>query len=517
MRKIIIIDFGGQYAHLIARRIRELNRLSVMVAGKKGIKIPKREEAGALILSGGPRSVNKEDIELANEILEISLSEKIPIMGICYGHQLLAKALGGSIERKRKEEYGSVNMKILKEDPIFNNVPSNLKVWMSHSDSVSILPQETEVLALTENEVVAAFRHLFLPIYGLQFHPEVKHTEMGKEILENFLSRVAGIGKEWFPVSRATAIIEELKERMKEGDVLAAVSGGVDSITAAVLVSRAVGKERIHALLIDTGLLREGEIEEAKKALSEAGIMNIYIADKSKEFLSRLKGITDPEEKRRAVSETFARAFEEFASNLASRGIKLKYLVQGTIYPDRIESGAAGAGAEKIKSHHNVAMRTIEGLDVIEPLSEFYKDEVREIARSLGIPNYILKKHPFPGPGLAIRIIGEISEENLKKVRKATKIVEEELRKFNLYEHVWQAFAVLLPIKTVGIKGDSRSYEEAVAIRIVESEDGMTASVPEIPWGVIERIASRIVNEVPGVNRVLFDATTKPPATIEFE
>jgi len=517
VKRIAVFDFGGQYAHLIARRIRELRRLSEIVPWEKQTALESLRTSSALILSGGPRSVAEEDVEAAREMMEEAMQRGTPVLGICYGHQLIAAALGGRVERGWRGEFGPTEVEVLAEDPIFDGVGRKFKVWMSHSDSVVSLPEHLRPLARTEGGVIAAFRHASLPIYGLQFHPEVKHTENGMRILENFLSSVASIGEEWFPERRAAEIVGEMKQRMRDGEAVAAVSGGVDSLTAAVLVSMAIGRDKVHALVVDTGLLREGEAEEAEEALREAGIENIYVLDRSETFISRLRGLSDPEDKRRAVAEAFAEVFEEFVSKLISEGRNVKYLVQGTIYPDRIESGAAGRGSEKIKSHHNVVMRKIKGLELVEPLSEFYKDEVREIARSLGIPERIIEKHPFPGPGLSIRVIGEVTEDSLEAVRKANAVVEEELRSSGLYSKVWQAFAVLLPIRTVGVKGDRRAYERAVAVRIVESEDGMTASPSRIPWEVLERISSRIVREVPGVNRVLYDLSTKPPATIEFE
>lgn len=517
MRKAIVVDFGGQYAHLIARRIRELKRFSEIVPNGNRNPFYSMEEIGAIIFSGGPRSITKDDLEFADEILRKATEKGIPVLGICYGHQLLAAVLGGEVERGSGEEYGSTEVEVLAEDPLFLGIPKKLKVWMSHSDSVTILPKEATVLAKTEGKVIAAFRHNKLPIYGLQFHPEVKHTEWGKYILQNFLSLIASMEENWHPKDRAMEIIQQLRERLKEGEAVVAVSGGIDSITAAALVSKAIGGEKMHAVIVDTGLLREGEVEEAEKALRKIGIKNVYILNKAGAFISKLKGLTDPEEKRRAIAEEFAKTFEEFATSLASSRGRLRYLVQGTIYPDRIESGAAGRGADKIKSHHNVIMGCVKGLELVEPLSEFYKDEVREIAKTLDIPQEIVEKHPFPGPGLSIRIVGEVTEESLEKVRKATKIVEEELKASGLYSKVWQAFAVLLPVKTVGVKGDRRSYEQAIALRVVDSEDGMTASPFRLPWEVLEKISSRIVREVKGVNRVLFDITTKPPATIEYE
>ena len=517
MKKVLVVDFGGQYAHLIARRVRELNRFSEILPAKEYGGSLNWNEVGAIVLSGGPDSINEKDETLVKRILEETIKRRIPVLGICYGHQLLAAVLGGEIARGKRKEYGSTSIEILVEDPMFKGIPKKQIVWMSHSDSVASLPRGAELLAMTENGVIASFRHISSLSYGVQFHPEVKHTEMGMRILENFLTLIASLEKNWYPKDRAAEIVAILRTKITEGEALSAVSGGVDSLTATILTSKAIGGEKVHAVIVDTGLLREGEVEEAENALRKAGVKNIYVLNRSTHFLSKLKGVEDPESKRRIIAEEFAEAFEEFASELASSGIKLKYLVQGTIYPDRIESGAVGSGSDRIKSHHNIIMRKVGQLELVEPLAEFYKDEVRGIARNLGIPESIVTKHPFPGPGLAIRILGEVTEEALEKARKANKIVEEELREFGLYEKVWQGFAVLLPIKSVGVKGDRRSYEQAVAVRVVESEDAMTAFPSRVPWELLEKISSRIVNEVPGINRVLYDITTKPPATIEFE
>ncbi|PLJ77979.1 glutamine-hydrolyzing GMP synthase [Infirmifilum sp. SLHALR2] len=516
-RSVLVFDFGGQYTHLIARRVRELNFYSVLVPHSVSLEEFLRLNPTAVIFSGGPSSIYvenspKPEVEVFNYIVR----SRIPLLGICYGHQLIASLLGGRVSRKEKAEYGLSVLRVLRDDPLFSGTPETQVVWMSHRDAVDWLPEEFVTLASTEYSEVAAFRHRSLPIYGVQFHPEVRHTEYGRAILENFLKRVAGLEPNWFVEDVAAEVISRLKKELR-GKALTAVSGGVDSLTAAVMVQKAVGSDNIYVIHVNTGLLREGESERTLEVLRRMGFKNLFYVDASSLFLDRLRGVTDPEEKRRVVAKTFADVFAEKALELNREVGGFRYLVQGTIYPDRVESGATGKATAKIKSHHNVVMEAIPGLEIVEPLAEFYKDEVRRIARSLGLPEEVITQHPFPGPGLAVRIVGEVTEEKLRILRKATGIVEEEFRKAGLYEKVWQAFPVLLSVKTVGVKGDERSYEYALALRVVESEDAMTASFAKLPWDFLERLAERLVNEVEGVNRVLYDVTHKPPATIEFE
>ncbi len=514
---VAVVDFGGQYAHLIARRVRELNFYSVLVPHDVTLDEFIQVNPLAVIFSGGPASIYVEGSPRPRrEVLEYIINNRIPLLGICYGHQLIASIFGGRVVRKDKAEYGLSVLRVLTSDPIFHGTPASQRVWMSHRDAVVWLPEEFEVTASTDYSEVAAFRHKTLPVYGVQFHPEVRHTEYGRVILDNFLRRVAGLEPNWFVEDVAAEVISDLRRRLS-GKALVAVSGGVDSLTAAVMVQKAIGSDNIYVVHVNTGLLREGESERTLRVLEKLGFKNVFYVDASRLFLERLRGVTDPEEKRRIIAKTFAEVFAEKALELNQKVGGFKYLVQGTIYPDRVESGATGKATARIKSHHNVVMEAIPGLEIVEPLSEFYKDEVRKIARSLGIPDEVVSQHPFPGPGLAVRIVGEVTEEKLRILRKATKIVEEEFRRSGFYEKVWQAFPVLLSIRTVGVKGDERSYEYALALRVVESEDAMTASFAKLPWEFLEHVAERLVNEVEGVNRVLYDITHKPPATIEFE
>lgn len=514
---VVVFDFGGQYAHLIARRIRELNFYSVLLPHDATLEQFLELRPRAVVFSGGPSSIYAEGSpKPRSDVVEYIVGNRVPLLGVCYGHQLIASIFGGRVARKEKGEYGLSILRVAKSDPLFEGTPSVQRVWMSHRDAVVELPEEMEALASTEYSEVAALRHKSLPIYGVQFHPEVRHTEYGRRILENFLKRVAGLKPNWFVEDVASEIIAQLRAWLK-GKVLTAVSGGVDSLTTALMVLKAVGSENVHVVHVNTGLLREGESERVLETLRKLGFEHVHYVDASKLFLERLRGVVDPEEKRRVVAQTFAEVFKEKALELNREVGGFKYLAQGTIYPDRVESGATGKATAKIKSHHNVVMEAIPGLELVEPLAEFYKDEVRVIARSLGLPEEVVRQHPFPGPGLAVRVVGEVTEEKLRILRKATRIVEEEFRNSGLYDRVWQAFPVLLPVKSVGVKGDERSYEYVLALRVVESEDAMTASFAKLPWDFLERLAERLVNEVEGVNRVLYDVTNKPPATIEFE
>ena len=514
---VVVLDFGGQYAHLIARRIRELNYHSLLLPYDAGLEEIQRLNPVAVILSGGPASIYEANApKPSQEVSHWLLSGEVPVLGICYGHQLLADMLGGEVQRREEAEYGLSKMNVLQDDELFRGTPKEQTVWMSHRDAVVRLPPDTIRLAETNYSYVAAFRHIAKPIYGVQFHPEVKHTEHGMTILRNFLARIAGAQPNWFVEDVVEEKIKELKKKTR-GNVLVAVSGGVDSITTATIMLRVFGSNSVHIVFVDTGLLREGEPERVLKTLKSLGFEHIHFVDAKKLFLSRLKGVTDPEEKRKIIAETFREIFVSTAMEVEKKYGQINYLAQGTIYPDRVESGKTSRATAKIKSHHNVVMGQLPGIEILEPLADFYKDEVRKIALKLGIPEEIVYQHPFPGPGLAVRIVGEVTEDKLSILRKATKIVEEEFLKSGWYHKVWQAFPVLLSLKTVGVKGDVRSYEYAVALRVVESEDAMTANFVKLPWELLDRISHRITNEVEGVNRVLYDITNKPPATIEFE
>jgi GMP synthase (glutamine-hydrolysing) len=514
-----IIDFGGQYTHLIARRCRGLGYRSVVVPFFSNIDDEiEKENIRALIISGGPRSVDEEEMFARVAIKVVEKAKRgIPVLGICFGHQLIAYVMGGRVEKRVKSEFGETKVNVMTNDTLFDGVPSVFTAWMSHNDTVTSLPEDLVVLAISENNAIAAFRHRELPIYGVQFHPEVAHTEHGLNILSNFLSKVAGLTPTWNPTSAIDEIINEIRAKYPTGNALVAVSGGVDSITTAVVMLKALGPDRVHVLFIDTGLMREGEADFVRNALAEIGFKNIHIVDASQRFIRALKGVSDPEEKRRVIAEKFKEVFEEAIENLEKNYGKFIVFGQGTIYPDRIESGKAGAGSTKIKSHHNVVMESLRGVAMVEPLAEFYKDEVRVIATHLGVPSRIVNRHPFPGPGLAVRILGEIDEDKLRIIKKATQIVEKILVEEGLYDKLWQAFPVLLPVKSVGVKGDSRAYGYIISLRAVESVDAMTASFAKLPWELLSKIASRIVSEIPEVVRVVYDVTNKPPATIEYE
>ncbi|MEM2391448.1 MAG: glutamine-hydrolyzing GMP synthase [Candidatus Korarchaeota archaeon] len=513
INRAVIVDFGSQYTHLIARRIRELMVYSEIVPFWDADKI---SEAEAIILSGGPMSVYDEDSpKISRDLLESWIKRGIPILGICYGHQLLAHILGGKVEKGAQGEYGPTYLEIVKDSPLFNGLPRQFKVWMNHRDSVYSLPRGFHVVARTKDTPIAAFENLDLKIFGVQFHPEVEHTENGIKILDNFLS-FCGCKRDWKIENLAEKKIKELRRRIGDARVIVAVSGGVDSTTLAYLLKKAIGNN-LHVVFINTGFLREHEPEETLKLLRDLGFENIEYVDASERFIKEIANISDPEEKRQIFARVYAGVLEEVAKNLVSRYQNLRYFAQGTIYPDRIESAATGARPSKIKSHHNVVMPTIEMLEKLEPLADLYKDEVRKLAKELGLPECVYKKQPFPGPGLLVRILGKVTPEKLEICRKAHRIVEEEANKWGLASTLWQIFPVVLNSKSTGIKGDARAYEYIVAIRAVISSDGMTADAARLPWEFLETIARRITGEIPGVCRVLYDITSKPPATIEFE
>ncbi|MEA3255317.1 MAG: glutamine-hydrolyzing GMP synthase [Candidatus Altiarchaeota archaeon] len=508
---ILVLDFGGQYCHLIARRIRELNVYSEIVSPDitpGGIaEYSRKYDVKGLIISGGPQSVyDMNASKFVDDLLDLDLG----ILGLCYGHQLIAHYVGGRVESGERKEYGITKAVVDKPVGILRGLMREERVWMSHSDTVLSMPKDYEVLAHTLNSPIAAFRHKTKRIYGLQWHPEVVHTVNGRKMFRNFVYDVCGCEGNWVMEDFIGESVARIREEIGDKKAIIALSGGVDSSAAAVLVHKAIGRN-LTSVFVDTGLMRMNEPESIKKLFTGDLDLNFRCVDAGERFFKALTGVLDPEEKRKVIGELFIRIFEEEA-----KGINADFLVQGTIYPDRIESGTEHAFT--IKSHHNVGgLPDVLGLTIMEPLEDLYKDEVRVIAKKLRLPDEIAYRHPFPGPGLAVRIIGEVTTESTGIVRGADAIVKEEIRKAGLEKDLWQFFAVLLPLKTVGVQGDVRTYKNTVALRIVQSVDGMTANFAEIPYDVLERISTRITNEIPEVNRVVYDLTHKPPGTIEWE
>ena len=507
---ILILDFGSQYTQLIARRIRELKVYCEIYPGNKKIRdLGTLENVKGVILSGGPSSVYEKNAPWPDpKIWELG----VPILGICYGMQLIAEQFGGKVKRSKRREYGLAHLKLIAKKSLFGNI-KNPTVWMSHGDSLSRMPKGFSRIAITTNSPFAAIADSKRQIYGVQFHPEVKHTVQGKDILKNFVFGVCSAKADWTMHNFIDEEIMRIRRQVGKDKVLCALSGGVDSSVAAVLVHRAIGKQ-LTCVFVDNGVLRSGERERVKKIFGTKFRNNLIVADASKRFLKKLAGVTDPERKRKIIGHEFIAVFDDEARKI--RGIN--YLVQGTLYPDVIESVSVKGPSAVIKSHHNVGgLPAKMKLKLVEPLKFLFKDEVRELGKELNIPSEIITRHPFPGPGLAIRVLGDVTRERLEILRKADLIVETEIRKAGLYEKLWQAFAVILPVKTVGVMGDARTYENVIALRIVESADAMTADWAKIPYEILGKISNRIINEVKGVNRVVYDISQKPPATIEWE
>ncbi len=510
--RILVLDFGSQTTQLIARRVRELHVYSEIKPFNVSLAEIKRFAPKGIILSGGPASVYDEGApKVSPELFALG----VPVLGICYGMQLMTHLLGGRVERSVKREYGPAELEITRNEDLFYGLKKGgrYRVWMSHGDRVETPAPGFYTLAKSEHSPYAALRHEEKPLFGVQFHPEVAHTEIGREVLANFVFRICGARPTWTMKSFIEKVVAELKAQIgPEEKVICALSGGIDSTVTAVLVHRAIG-DRLVCIFVNNGLLRKGEAESVLTLMKKLGL-NVRYVDATEKFLSRLKGVTDPEEKRRLIGHTFIEIFEEEAKKVGN----VTYLAQGTLYPDVIESVSFKGPSATIKSHHNVGgLPERMQLKLIEPLRELFKDEVREIARELGLPEDIIYRQPFPGPGLAIRILGEVTPERLAILREADAIVLEEMKKSGWYRKVWQSFAVLLPVRTVGVMGDYRTYEYVVAIRCVDSVDAMTADWTRLPYDLLARLSNRIINEVRGVNRVVYDISSKPPATIEWE
>ena len=510
MESVLVIDFGGQYSHLIARRIRELRVYSELVPYDADIEEIKKRKPKGLIFSGAPYSITAENSKapvVDKKFFELG----IPILGICYGMQLITKLFQGEVSSSGRNEYGKTKVSFNQDSMLFEDLKPLETCWMSHKDSVTQVPPAFKVIASTPNLPIAGIEDAGRKIYGIQFHPEVAHTPSGMDILSNFIFNICGCSPTWTLVSIIESEIDKIREKAGNGKVICGLSGGVDSSVAAVLVNKAVG-DSLTCIFVDHGLLRKNEASQVIRAFEGNFKINLVHVDASVRFLDRLAGVTDPEEKRKIIGNEFIRVFEEEASRIENAG----FLVQGTLYSDVIESGTKDAA--KIKSHHNVGgLPEDMKLKLIEPLRLLFKDEIRKMGIELGLPEEIVWRQPFPGPGLAIRIIGEVTREKIKILQDADEIVIEEIKRAGLYKKIWQSFAILLSIRSVGVMGDERTYAYPIVLRAVSSTDAMTADWVRLPYDVLEIISSRVINEVDGVNRVVYDISSKPPSTIEWE
>jgi GMP synthase (glutamine-hydrolysing) len=516
--RIAILDFGSQYTQVIARRVRECRVYSEILPHTTTAAELKKLGVSGVILSGGPASVYAKG---APKVDKKIFSLGVPVLGICYGMQLIAHNLGGKVERSSHREYGAGTLTAEKGCPLFAKLPTKLEVWNSHGDRITKLPTGFTPMGTTENSPHAVIGDPKRHIYGMQFHPEVVHTPRGKEIISNFVHRICGCASDWTMGSFIERACEQIRAQVGEDRVILGLSGGVDSSVAAALLHKAIG-DQLTCIFVDNGLIRKGEREAVEKLFGDHFHIKLKVVDASKRFLTKLAGVTDPEKKRKIIGNEFIKVFEAAAVEL-KKSVKgkhgFKFLAQGTLYPDVIESVAIGGNpAALIKSHHNVGgLPERMKFQLVEPLRQLFKDEVREVGYELGLPREVVGRQPFPGPGLAVRVLGDITAEKLRIVRDADVIVIEEMKAADWYYKVWQSFAVLLPVRSVGVMGDERTYDYTIALRVVESQDGMTANWVRLPYDLLARISSRIINEVKGVNRVVLDVSSKPPATIEWE
>ncbi len=516
--QIIVLDFGGQYCHLISRRVRDAGVYAEIRPFDISPESLAKLQVRGIILSGGPSSVYETEApNLDKGLIVWCKANKVPVLGLCYGHQLLGQLVGGDVEANAIKEYGHTRLIIQKAAGVLNGMANEETVWMSHGDQVKRLPAGFEILAGTKDCPIAAFRSLDNMVSGLQFHPEVNHTPKGQTILENFLFSICQCQKDWTMETWIKDAISTIKKEVGDRQVLLALSGGVDSTVVSVLMQKAIGNQ-LHCVFVDNGVMRKNEGKDVDEYFKNVlGYQHFYRVNAQDRFLSKLAGVTDPEQKRKVIGFTFIEVFEDYAKQLEAKFGKFELLAQGTIYPDRVETATTSKASAKIKSHHNLTLPEKMQMSIIEPLKDLYKDEVRKVGTMLGVPEAIINRHPFPGPGLAVRCVGEVKKEFLDMLREADAILTHEIKLAGIYDQLWQAFVVFLPVKTVGVMGDFRTYQFLCSIRIVESVDAMTANFARLDWDLLDRIGTRIINEVRGINRVVYDITNKPPGTIEYE